>query len=98
MKLPKSFEVMGQKISVKYVKDLAQHGAVGLYNHFEKTIYIQTHLDGKALSKDVQMSTYYHELMHCVFSYLNYNEDNSNEQKVDIIGALLHQIHKTVSS
>ena len=86
---------MGHKISVIKTKDIAKHGALGLYDHTACRIYIQTHMDGNPVPVSVQEHSYYHELMHCIFSYLSYFEDNSNEQKVDQIGGCLHQIYNS---
>ena len=98
MKIPKSFEIMGHKIKVVKTKDIAKIGAIGLYDHNACTIYIQTHMDGSPLPESVQLHSLYHEIMHCIFSYLNYLDDNANEQKVDQIGGCLHQIFNSFKS
>ena len=96
MKIPKSFEILGHKVKVVKTKEIAKLGAIGLYDHNACTIYIQTHMDGEPLPDSVQEHSFCHELVHCIFSYLNYHEDNGNEQKVDQIGGCIHQVIKSL--
>jgi hypothetical protein len=96
MNIPKSFKIFGHTIKVKLTKDIAKHGAVGLYEHNANVIYIQTHLDGNPATESQMEHTFYHELTHCIFSHLNLWDDNQDERKVDTVGGCLHQALSTM--
>ena len=94
---PKEFEIMGQKIKIEYSNSIKNMGAVGLWNSDSKTITIATHtITGAEYDEDTMKQILYHEMVHAILHYLNYDELNSDEKFVDTFGACLHQIHKTM--
>ena len=94
---PEKFQIFGQEIQVKYTKNLLQQGAWGTYNHAKKLITIQTHnIDGTELDEDHMSQVFHHELMHCIFDHLGYEELSHNEQLVDQVANCLYQVEKTL--
>ena len=80
---------MGMTVDV-FVEDVDDRDKVGYFSAEDSRIAIQP-MD----SDEYLMATFWHEFMHCVFSTLGYEDDNSNEQKIDQIAQCLLQLHKT---
>lgn len=70
MKKPKSFNVFGQEIKVRYVKNLIEDDEInGDYCQREKSIRIDSSLIGQAL-----LSTMIHETIHAIFDRIGINQ------------------------
>jgi len=86
MRLPKSFELMGSRWTVEEVSQLS---SLGECHRDILTIKIR-----KELKPAVKETTFYHELFHAMLFTVGLTDHN--EEKVDLMGALLHQFVKSV--
>lgn len=93
------FSLGGHDIKVKYVDTVRcpESGAeiFGLANPMTNQIFVATHIKGNALSEDVLLHSFFHELAHFLLILMGEHELNQNEDFVDLLGAFLHQWWKT---
>jgi len=91
-RIPKSFNLMGRKITVKFSDNLMNdYSAIGLAKYNESLILIQSNTKASPMSKDAQKTIFFHEAMH--FVYYLANDDKANDEKfVDVTGNLLLQM------
>lgn len=89
--LPRKFKIGGQEIKIITKKAIDREGAIGEYSSHENLIYIQTHLNGKALPVSQIRQTFCHEFMHCLFDHCRQEELCANEELVDLMGEFLMQ-------
>ena len=95
MKIPKSFQLIGMDWKVEIQDNLMQrHGVFGMCDIATHTILLQK--TNKDFSRDAQLVTLNHELIHSYFYSLNENELNANEKLVDMLGNLRLQFEKSV--
>ncbi len=85
MKIPKSFQLMGSTWKVEEVPNL---GVLGQCLRDTLTIQLR-----KEIPKTVKETTFCHELHHCFLYQMGITEHS--EEKVDLMGALLHQYLNT---
>ena len=90
--IPKSFQVLGHTIKVKITNDI-DPGSVGIWKGNKQEISILPVSD--TFPKSLQEQTFWHEVMHCIFSMLSYDEYDKDEALVDRISQCLYQIDKT---
>lgn len=96
MYTPTKFEIFGQTITIDYENSIANYGAQGMYIHDKKKIIVCTHnIDGTEHDEDFMSQILKHEQMHAILSFLGYSDLNSNEQFVDQVAQVLHQIEVT---
>ena len=96
MKIPKSVEIISQKINVTHRPNLITTSeAIGKAIFAENKIYIQQDTNTFKISKDAQEHAYYHELSHFILYYMGEMELCNNEKFVDLLGNILLQIDKT---
>jgi predicted SprT family Zn-dependent metalloprotease len=94
--IPRSFWLMGQKITVSFSDKLAtDNGALGQSFFNSNTIKIQRPTGSFEISNDQLELTFYHELVHFILHTMGQNELNNNEQFVDMFGNLLVQFLRT---
>lgn len=95
----KKFQLGGHDIQVKYLSTVRdpETGAevLGLCNPKQNVISVATHLQGDALSEDVMLHSFFHELAHFLLIMMGEQELNQNEDFVDLLGAFLHQFWKS---
>jgi predicted SprT family Zn-dependent metalloprotease len=89
MSFPKSFDIMGNTIKIKYYKKLKDLGQF----HPEKGLIKILKHDG--ISYDQVMTTIYHELAHVIMYNMNIENLYKDEQFIDILGNLIYQFDKT---
>ena len=85
MKIPHSFQLMG---SVWKVEEVSALPFLGETHRDLLTIRLR-----KESPKQVKETTFCHELFHCFFFQLGMTDHS--EEKVDVLGALLHQYLET---
>ena len=90
--IPKGFQILGHTIKVN-ITDNIPEGSVGEWKGNQQTISIRP--ASKDFPKSLQEQTFWHEVMHCIFSMLSYDEYDKDEQLVDRISQCLHQIDRT---
>ena len=90
--IPKSFQIMGHTIKVKITDDLPDDCDGCWVTHIQEIHLLPV---GTRMTASNQEQTFWHEVMHCIFEVLSYNEHYQNEQLVDQIGQCLYQINKT---
>ena len=91
-KIPASFWLYGQKISVVMVPDLIeQQNAVGeaLYRH--NIIRLQRNTESVNRPPSQIYVTFFHEMLHMIFEVLGEDELRKNEKIIDSMAQLLHQ-------
>lgn len=95
MKIPKEFELLGQKIKVKYRKTLIdKEEAYGIWIHDENTILLQQSTTKYPLSEDQIMQTFFHELLHACCDLAGYDKISSDERFINSVASILHQFIK----
>ena len=97
IKIPKSFQLFGQTITVHFVPHLAsENGNIGEARLGENKIYLQDNVEGRKMSKEQIEWVFLHELTHMIFSHMGEDELTQNEILVDNFSRLLHQSLKTM--
>lgn len=79
MKLPKSFKVAGNTITVNIVDELASQN-YGEFDDINNTITIATSINGIKLTDNQIRSTFYHELIHAFQFYYKSKTKESEAQ------------------
>lgn len=94
MKFPKSFQILGNKILIKLVKnpkDEKGNSVDGYYSSIEKAIYIDSES-----SKDEKAHTFFHEYFHALSDCLGLgNCEFSHDLEEIIADNLGNQLSKT---
>ncbi len=96
MVIPKSIELMGETIKIKFVDTLTKSDdAVGMAKFRENIIELQR--DSKVYPRNNEQitKTFFHELTHWIFFKLKKKDLNDDEELVDSIADLLAQAQKT---
>jgi len=97
MKIPKTFELMGETITVNFVNELLQEEDVlGQACYRTGEIRILTSSPAYKVTEEQQMQTFLHELMHWVFHKLKKDDLRKDEDLVDMVADLLMQTLKTM--
>jgi predicted SprT family Zn-dependent metalloprotease len=97
MDIPKTFELMGQTISVKFVSELLQESdTLGQASYRTGEIKILENSPTYKVTKEKQMQIFLHELMHWIFYKLNKEDLCKDEDLVDMVAGLLLQTLKTM--
>lgn len=95
-RIPETFELAGQTITVKFVKDLLNtadaHGAA-LYR--ENVIQIQEPTDSCYLPDDKLKQIFLHEVTHWILFQMGHQQLNQDETFVEIFSGYLYQVLKT---
>jgi len=76
----KSINVLGTRYKVKYVEKLENENWLGLCNRETKTIYIKT-----GQTKENEMITFIHELLHSLIGESSIDQSLSNELEEIIV-------------
>lgn len=97
MRIPKSFELLGNKIIVSWKKtlDKAKRGpriTLGLADFWKNKLLLSDRL--KSTSADVTGAVFFHELAHFLLYYTD-EKLAFNEKLVEKLGQLLYQYEKT---
>jgi len=91
-KRPTTFDIFGRTFTIKYTEDLIQHDSCyGLWRPDKGEVTIQTNLD-----RGLEDHTLWHELTHAILDSIGNEELSKNEVFVDLFGAALHQVVKTL--
>lgn len=92
-RIPKSFKVMGHTVTVKRIPPSRWKAGKQCAGWFDpKTLTIAICTGG---AQTTQEQTFWHEVTHVIFFALN-NPLYENEELVDQIGGLLHQIQSSM--
>jgi hypothetical protein len=100
LKIPKSIELMGTKISVEFDKTLSyRDDCVGLASYRQSKIFLQPRSDSVDQTDDHVMHAFFHELMHHIL-YMVGDDGidpplHKREYLVDRISGLFHQAMKS---
>lgn len=90
--LPKSFKLLDHTIKVREKKHLIEkHGAFGLWDATELTIYIDPDVPVSVLAH-----TLWHEIMHAVLDLTGHSKLSKNERFVDCVGGALAQVIRSL--
>jgi hypothetical protein len=83
--IPKTFQLVGCKWTVKIVKDMTD---LGRCDPATFTVYIK-----EGLNPSYAEQTFFHELTHAIMFSMGHNDHD--EVFVDAFGALLHQFNRS---
>ena len=97
MKIPTSFQLVGQTIQVEMLDQLLENDdCVGQALYRKNLIQLQRS-NATVMRPATQIeATFCHELVHWIFFVLSEDKLRKNEQLVDQIGRLLHQALSTM--
>lgn len=91
-KIPKQIQLMCRTIDIVYEADLGdKHDLCGAARYRQDQIAIQKKVEGCEERFNHQVETYFHELIHWVFTMLEETELNANEALIEKMGKLLAQ-------
>ena len=97
MTIPKTFELMGQTINVKFVSELLQESdTLGQACYRTGEIKILENSPAYKVTEEKQMRIFLHELMHWIFYKLKKDDLRNDEDLVDMVADLLMQTIKTM--
>lgn len=90
--IPTEIELMGRHVKIVYEAYLAdRHGHEGEARYSRDEIAIQKDVEGCKTSHTQQVETFFHELMHWIFTMLGDVDLRNNEPLVERVGNLLAQ-------
>ena len=96
MKIPKSFKLMGLKITVEFKDDLAsEEGFDGLAKYITQEILLQPSLKGRIIPNEGIEQSFIHELVHHILHSME-SKLRSDESFVNLFASLLHQALATM--
>jgi len=96
MKIPKSFKLFGNTITVEFDEQLCEdREAYGLALFKEDKIILSRYAGKTKISKENIECTFFHELVHFILNKLGKDELSKNEELTEQISGLLHQYIKT---
>jgi len=93
MKIPKSFELLGETIHIIKSQDLLDKtDNVGEADYRHNTITIQVPIGGINRPISYIEATYLHEVIHFILHRMGRDELNEDNSFVELFARLLHQI------
>jgi hypothetical protein len=93
-KLPTSIEILGNKITVEQVDNLANIGdRFGDWCNRTNTIRVQSL--GKGVPNDVIFATFYHEVTHAILDLTGHSDLSADESFVERVGQAFHHAEKS---
>jgi hypothetical protein len=96
MKIPKKIRLMGREIDIEITNTLPSEGGedcMGIADFNDSKIRISgVSPTGKKLTKNFKEEILLHECVHYILYFLGQNEREGNEQLVDGISCLLHEL------
>jgi predicted SprT family Zn-dependent metalloprotease len=96
IKIPESFDLFGQTITVKYDENLGfDKQCYGIADYDKNLILIQPDVKGCNRGINQIEQTYLHEVTHFILHRCGYSKLTRNEDFVDSFSNALHQILKT---
>ena len=96
MKIPQSFELMGETITVEYSTTLMLQGdSVGRACFETNTIQLQENSKVFPRTKEQIRQTFLHEVIHFILIGMKQTDLNKNENFVDTFANLLLQFEKS---
>ena len=87
--IPKRFNLLGRTITVQLSDAPAGHGTCGIWESAEDRITIYT---GEHSNRSSLEQTFLHEAVHGILERGGYTEEAANEQLVDLLASLIHQM------
>ncbi len=102
MKIPKTFQILGMKISVVFDEDLYDRkGCLGLVKYRENKIFLQPNTPEIKLAEDKIEHIFFHELVHLILYHSEGRDADdalcNDEIFVNRISGLLHQALSTMT-
>lgn len=94
--IPAEFEILNRTYKVQVDPDIGEFGNDGLVNYKSGRVRIPQRTS--VYSAQYQQEVFYHELAHIILEAMAViipDEVRESEDAVDLLGALLHQYHKT---
>jgi|688.fasta_scaffold28640_9 hypothetical protein len=91
--LPKKINILGHTITIKRVKRIPIKGSGncrGLWVPDKNLIYVVVG------NTDLEEQTLWHEIVHAMLDNIGYQELSDDEQFVDRLGSILHQVYKSI--
>lgn len=96
-KIPASFQLFGQTITVKKVPQMASmNGTIGEARLHANSILLQESVDGFKMHQSQMEQTFFHELVHLLVGFMGQKELMEDEIFVDTFAHLLHQALTTM--
>jgi predicted SprT family Zn-dependent metalloprotease len=89
--IPKYFYIFGEKVKVSQVNKVDKGKRFGECDYDKNLI----RLAKTEVKQDQKEQTYYHELVHMMLHHLSYDKLKDDEEFVDRMGKVLHQVMKT---
>jgi GTP1/Obg family GTP-binding protein len=97
-RIPKSFQIMGHTITVRLVSKRDWEDLIDRYEELEDSVAWWIPDDNLIViqrgPKAQMLHRFYHELMHCIYHFMN-SPLNHDEDHVDQAGGLLAQVFST---
>lgn len=96
LKIPASFSILGQTISVKSKDDITYFDDNrAVWRSRENTIYLQPASKDTPMPPEMIEQAFCHEVIHCMFDFAERPRLSKDEALVNLLGGLLHQILTT---
>ena len=95
MKIPKSFKLHGQEITVKYDEEITQKYDDTGQSYFRKNEIILQPLNGHNKAERIEQ-IFLHEMVHFILHEMNNYELRDNEVFVNLFSTILHQALETM--
>ncbi|MBC8181494.1 hypothetical protein H8E88_10265 [candidate division KSB1 bacterium] len=96
MKIPKSFNIFGQKYNIKFDDHLIENdGDHGQARYRKNEIVLQKTNNIIDRPQSQTEATYLHEMIHIIFHEIGEDELRDNEKLVVLMANTLHQILET---
>ena len=92
-KIPKSIELAG--ITWKITRNDNKDGTFGHCCFLTNTINVRKKVEGKRLTRDQELHTFYHELAHATTYTMGREDLCADESFIDLIGNLNYQAEKS---
>lgn len=90
-RIPSSFSVLGRTIQVRW-EEHPNSDDCGKWDSDRSEIVLY----GTGRAKDLMWHTFWHEVSHVIFDLAGQKKLSENEELVDLVGGMLHQITQTM--
>lgn len=98
MKIPKTIEILGFTIPIKYRTKIVHKGELcdGLWDYATDTIYLRKGTKKDPFLKQDKELTFLHELTHAILDHSGQKKLSEDEEVVDRLSTILQQVLKQI--
>lgn len=97
MEIPKRFKLLGHTVEVQYrPADFYENGRHGAASYEQKVIRLTSRSDAHPVTQSSLEHTFLHEVIHHCLYHTEQAALNGNENFVDLLAGLLHQVLTTM--